>query len=545
MTTSITPSGQIPNNDDYDPLLRGMQTRFQHLVVGGAPLYHTDAKNLWEIYLSAFGTPEQRQHHTCNTCCHFIERFGDLVLIESDGNVIPAIWPRLASVHPLYGKPIEALWEAVRKAKVIGVFLSSQQMLGTPETGPWHHFSVRLPHANLYRGRLKDAEQMMAEKKQDYLQMITALQEFSLDNLNELVRILDADVLSRSEKFMAPAKWLRDLQEARQATKDNRVRANLLWRAVAMAPAGFCHPRTSVIGTLLEDIEAGLPFETVKRKFNEKIHPLQYQRPQAAPDEGTIKQAEDAVKKLGIVQSLRRRWARMSDILEALWRPRVPAETEKVNDEVFGHLRKQNQKKTEPIALPPVKMTWVKFKETVLPGAAHIELYAPHRGNYIALTTAVDPEAPPIIKWDREDRRNPVAWYVYHNGSTAAEFDLTASTWVAVNCLIDKPSSWFFDEMMRSKDPMGQGIILILDGANDKRRNGNNSNALFPEILKSELHGIRSVIEAHSKSTPFEDMDDPLAIAGYALFKDSEWGVTLRVWDAKGASSRVVLDRWD
>ena len=45
------------------------------------------------------------------------------------------------------------------------------------------------------------------------------------------------------------------------------------------------------------------------------------------------------------------------------------------------------------------------------------------------------------------------------------------------------------------KEHHGAGVLFVLAGARESRQDG---SALFPEILKSEFHGIRSVIEAYS-----------------------------------------------
>ena len=68
--------------------------------------------------------------------------------------------------------------------------------------------------------------------------------------------------------------------------------------------------------------------------------------------------------------------------------------------------------------------------------------------------------------------------------------------------------------------------------------------ALFPEIMKSEFHGIRSVIEAYSKRATIEGMKDPHA-AGLMLDKSSTLAnIKVRVW-ASGGSLDYVLDQWD
>ncbi len=56
-------------------------------------------------------------------------------------------------------------------------------------------------------------------------------------------------------------------------------------------------------------------------------------------------------------------------------------------------------------------MTWEKFARTVLPDAETIELYVPaEAAPYVAMVTAANPQAPPILQWDRAERRNPVSW---------------------------------------------------------------------------------------------------------------------------------------
>src|SRR5262249_16422363 len=143
-----------------------------------------------------------------------------------------------------------------------------------------------------------------------------------------------------------------------------RTRENLLWLAVATAPAGFCHVRSSVVGSLLEDIQDGKPFDAVKRAFDEKMSPLQYQRPTAPPSDGNIKQAEEPGAKPGSAGALRRRYARLED-LQTIWRPF--AEPEATPDGVFGHLREK--KRDAPLRATGSTMTWEKFARTVLPNA--------------------------------------------------------------------------------------------------------------------------------------------------------------------------------
>jgi hypothetical protein len=511
----------VDDHSDYAGYLDSVQARFAESA--DKPLFTTNAENLWEVYLGAFTDAEERQHHNCHCCRHFIRRFGGLAVLGDNGQIESALWDA-ETVPERYQPAARAMARAVRKATITGVFLSKDRVWGTPVTGEWTHFSVTPPSTRLFRGRTKTAEQAMAEKKEDFRTVVTALVDFKLPHLETALRLLRSDALYRSEKALGQAEWLYTLQ----TLKVNR--RNKIWEAVAKAPAGFCHPRTSMIGTLLEDIAAGKAYDQIARAFATKMHPLAYQRPQAAPAEATIAQAEKVVEQLGIRRSLERRFARLEDV-QALWRPASPVRTEPAG--VFDHLKRAA--KTSDLALPARKITWSKFSETVLPTAERMEIKAPDRGSYICLTTAVHADAPPILQWDREEDRNPVAWYVWTNGSPATQFGLKPAALYPVAAICLQPSMWG-----GGFTHQGEGVILLIEGMRETRK---PTSALFPEILKPELHGVRKVIEAYSRSTTLDGFGQPHA-AGVVHRRGNEWHTFVRVWSS-GQCADYVLDRWD
>jgi hypothetical protein len=526
------------NNDDfeYNAFLRRVQDRFiTNVILGGGKLFTTNAEGLWDAFLGAM-PPEQRQYHTCHACRHFIERFGGLVTIDASGLTTPAVWNE-DDAPELYKPAVNAMERMVRRAGVSGVFLSSEPVWGTPVTGIWHHFSVKPQEHMLFRRVTLTANQAMAEKREDFNTLIRGLNEFTLPVIEQALNLLRTESLYRSEKVLGPALWLCALHVARNAAHGLASR-NVTWLAVASAPAGFCHPRSSMIGTLLEDIAAGLPFEDVKRKFADKMHPLQYQRPQAAPPAGNIAQGEKLVEQMGIKASFRRRYARLDEI-DTLWLPTPPKE-EPRGEGVFSHLKpKQAVVIIGAADMPAITMTWEKFRRIVLPEALEIEFFAPHnRDNYAALVTSVDPAAPPILQWDLEERRNPVSWYLYNNGSTADYWGLESGRFHKVTAVTLKPSMWRDDKGQFAHQ--GQGVIFILAGAKDITCNG---LALFPETLRSELHQIRSTIEAFSSAGKIEGAEDASA-CGISLGKGGNWSARFRV-RTKTGTVEYKLDRWD
>ena len=86
---------------------------------------------------------------------------------------------------------------------------------------------------------------------------------------------------------------------------------------------------------------------------------------------------------------------------------------------------------------------------------------------------------------------------------------------------------------------ISEGAVLILDSAVDSR---NESSSLFPEIMRDDLHQIRAVVEAHSRSSRLGGKEQASA-CGYDLRKQHV-SCLLRVFADK-AWREVQIDRWD
>lgn len=522
--SNITASTAATHNHDrdYSALLTAVETTFQ--AAGPQVLFVTDAEGLFDLYLDSL--PSDRQTHNCHCCRRFIETYGGLVSIDDAGNTKSVMWS--ADVPGFYGAAFAALKARIEKGRVVSPFKATEPVWGTPITSPWTHLSVVPAPSQIFRERAITPGQSMAAAKESYKTVMVALGEFKPALLDEALRILKADAVARAEKFVAPVQWLRDLHDRPKGHRGE----NLLWRAIASAPEGYLHPRAAVTGTLLEDIAAGLSFDDIKRRFAAKMDPLQYQRPQALPSAGNIKAAEELFAKLGLEPALHRRFARREEV-PTIWVPKEEAAS-KVGG-IFGHLKRKGSPEVQSVNLPAQTMTWDKFSRTVLPGVEQINILVPSMGNFIALTTAVNADAPPILKWDRDDERNPLAWYVYPGGSSAAQWGLSAGAWAKVTGVSHFPNN------MGSK-PMpflSEGVILLIEGAADSRP---ACSALFPECLKEDLHGVRSTIEAHSKLATCGGREQASA-CGYDLRKAAAT-CRLRVLSA-GAWAEYQIDRWD
>jgi hypothetical protein len=405
-------AGPTADDDGYKSALAGIQARFARMATAG-PLFTTDSGDLFALFLDSL--PQSlRQHYTCHACREFIRKYAGLVTI-TDGVATPVMWPPDADTG-LLSNALRALHQAVARAPITGVFLSRDAVWGTPQTGPWHHFAVRPSAALLTQPTLlKTLGQLAADQREERSMLERGLAEFSIDVVRKAYTLLSSGQLARSDRHVGAARWLLELHE-RLAPAVGRARENLLWLAAAQAPAGFCHVRSGMLGTLLEDVAAERPFHQIKARFEEKMDPTQYMRPQAAPSAGQVAQAEKVVATLDAAGALLRRYARLDDVKEFVWRPQ-PAPAPSPSGGVFSHLLSQSR--APKLELPRQTLTFEKFRRTVLPGAVTIELQVPgSSGHFMALVTAAKPEAPPILQWDAEESRNPVSWY-YHSGVDA------------------------------------------------------------------------------------------------------------------------------
>lgn len=518
-------------------------------------LFTTDAdpEKLWAAYIDT--VPGGRKgYYDCRCCRSFVEKYGGLVTVDEDGRTTTLLWRvTTADETHAFATASRAMTDMVEKAKVTGVFYSAEATLGTPTTpggkkAPakvWTHLHGVNPFAFKSRGTLS-ADQVWAEKRQDFGTLNHSLADYPVDVARQAVRVLEADgLLDRSEKVVERAKWFLALHE-QVAGKKGKVRDNLVWVAVATAPPGWCGVRSSVLSTLLDDIKAGVPVETVARKWQEKMHPLQYRRPTAPPKEGAVLAAEKLVAELGLERSFARRYATLADVLVKLWVPAPAVETPPKAGGVFAHLLPKTPT-VSAVALPAVNTTWVKFAATVLPKALKVEVKAPAVSwAYYGLVTQADQDAPPLLQWDGlvGHPRNPTAWYFYQSGpfsyergKTAAYWGLTADAWVDCPAVFLPPPTWQEPDKFRK---FGDTVFFALTGCVDK---GLDNLVLFPETFRAELNSVERVVAAHSAAGRVRSPELGAA-NGIAFAKGAKGGVTVRVTTAAGPETHVI-DRWD
>ena len=419
MKANERPIDYVRPQDQYEEFERAIKDYFYYQVTTiNKHLYmvKTNPEKMWDLYLS--NLPEEGRHvYNCRYCRHFIERFGGLVTVDDNGDVTSALWN--ADVPTYFVNAVVALQNYVERDTypVEDIFISDARVLGTPKTGIWTHLNVELPKEMVNNSRVKNAYQLMAEKREDRLTLLRALQEYPLNIAEQAVALLQTEAMYRSDRVLGVAEWFVKVHKILE-NKRGYQKTNLIWKIVAEAPTGYCHIKSSMIGSLLDDIKAGYSTRVIMARFEEKMNPQNYMRSQSAPTAAAIEQAEKLVEKLGIADSLRRRYARFEEVSNAcFWTPRGPLynflkKTEQKSTGVFSHLTPKDAAPSNDISLdlPTTTMTWAKFSKTILPTADKLEVKVDNPNRFMALVTEAVPGSEPILQWD-----NPFSWY-YHGG---------------------------------------------------------------------------------------------------------------------------------
>ena len=156
--------------------------------------------------------------------------------------------------------------------------------------------------------------------------------------------------------------------------------------------------RNTVIGTLLVDLASGMDLDEAVKAFESKVAPQNYKRPKALITKGMIKKAEAKAVELGIVDSLPRRHAVMSDITinNVLFADRQAKKEMSVFEELSNRAPDDVKKlsKVEEVHID-------RFIEEIIPQADSIELMLnnKHVPNLFNLIAPVNADAKHMFKW--------------------------------------------------------------------------------------------------------------------------------------------------
>lgn len=535
--TPVAPPPPKPRNvegdGDFPALVAQVQQRFDATPTN-KPLFLVSNDGLFDTFIAGL-PPHLRAHYTCNCCRSFFNHFGGLVSVNDDGSLSSALWD-VDAAEP-FRVALDELNRTVRFRPIVSAFVTTDPVAGTPSSNGWDHFAVKLPSSRRHQSFTESPQAAAAKLREETTMLRRGLGEFPVLTVEKALALATSGTLQRPEKAEPMLRWLLDLH-MRLRGLGTTQRDALLWHIAATAPAGFTHVRGGVVGTLLEDVAVGMPVADIARRWAEKVDPSQYMRAQVAPSAGNLRRAENVIASMEAAGSLRRRYVTVGDAVETLWSSKPEAPAASPSGPVFGHIaaKAKAAPTTQPLDLGEIKMTWDKFRRTMLADAEQIEYNVPSTSaQFAALVTAVDASAPPILQWDggADGQRNPVS--VYSSTSTPSAWNLTPGAWVPVDFVSLMPYHWNGNAAANQKE----GILMALRGCRDGKRT--SGGGFLPEFLRSELREIRSSLDAYARSARVEGADKATA-CGIALMKTADVATGRAVTTSTATNVILVFD---
>lgn len=494
-------------------------------------LYTTDVDptTLWETFLYCLPT-EWKQYHNCKACKAFIERYGGLVTIDTDSKTHSALWT--AYPGSIYGYSEIVMGELAEAANVNGIFVSSDEVLGTPEKGDWTHLAVAQPSQRVWRSRTKTAGQRMAEYREDYRTLYASLGEVSIETLQ---RAYDLLVLHQIgvETIQPQLAWFLGVNQTLAETPSGRSYVNRIWQFVAEAAEGWAQPRGRAYYAFVLVLHQGESERDALRTIQSYIHPLAYQRNTVAPKAGQVDRANKLIEQLGLEPALYRRFARLEEC-ELVWQPAMPKTPRKPRPGPMSGLERDARTTPDfgkpPASSTPIAMSYRRFERTILPHATQMWYKADH-AHYTTICGPVHADAPLLFTWD-----HPYSWYLYHGGNEPSAFGLMRNAMVRVTGITYKPHQWRGGRSLTHKE----GAIFLLEGCVDQR---NHTLALFPTMLRGELHEVHATIWSYSQINSLRGKEEASA-AGPGVDEGNKANILLKV-DTATSSAYYRIEDWD
>lgn len=415
-------------------------------------------RELWHLYLDSFEDghdpmfrdPESSEHN-CNHCNNFVRRYGNIVAIGEDGELMTLFDVHIHNEFSYeYMNPALKLSTAIYASGIKDVFFETRMDLN------------KLPYEKLERGQelfrlginknVKRYTREEAEKfgvvkpneirtfnhmfldlpkefvsnTSDSVEQITsfyrdkhnvfkrAIEEYSVDTLNTVEDlILQGSLLDGTAHLPAIKKMKAHLIAFNSKTSEHINKDNYFWKVTYNMEERIAKFRNTLIGVLCSELEEGLELVTVCTNWNKRVDPANYMKATAPITKRQIEDAQKFLIENNYEESFNRRHACIDDISASEIKHLNGSGNAMKSFSIFDKVaptvgaKKLNFDYANKIAIED-------FMEKILPNAESLEVYLENRmsKNMVNLTTSVNPESKKAFKWD-----NNFSWTM--NGNLA------------------------------------------------------------------------------------------------------------------------------
>jgi hypothetical protein len=152
-------------------------------------------------------------------------------------------------------------------------------------------------------------------------------------------------------------------------------------------------------------------------------------------------------------------------------------------------------------------------------------------GQIYRYTGAVNPHVDQTVFEFNYDRNTKTMTNLRSTGNVTAAavsqteaWGLPIGSWAKVNGIVSSPNQW--DEG-QTVTPGQTHTFFLLDGCKDTAEQ--KGRGFFPEMMRGDLHQVRSVIEAHLATQAIQPNAEGTQVCGLGVANDQPWDLTVRV----------------
>jgi hypothetical protein len=419
-----------------------VQSQFDKMCAAGK-LFRSSltGQQVWELYINGFEKkhdpifrdPESSTHN-CNHCKNFIRRYGNIVAIDEDYNIV-TMFDVDVDVPEEYISVAKSISKALKNATISEVFFETLKELTflpyescnknnekfklgidknvkrytkeesekygvvkPDEIKTFNHLHLFIPKQFVDMGN-KSIEAIMAEyrdAKNVFQRAMETISEDTFKLVRDLINqgsLLDgATHLYKIEQIL-PLKIQHDgYQKSKQ---DN-------WCWVNSYKLPFAKFKNELIGVLCSELAEGKELNDACNAWNKRVDPANYMKATAPITKKQIEEAKKFVEENGYEESFNRRFATIDDIKASEILHVNVGKGEIKSISIFDGVKSTStrHKRSEFDGIEEVSIE--KFMKDILPECSSVEAYLSnkHEGNLVSLTTANIKESTPIFKWD-------------------------------------------------------------------------------------------------------------------------------------------------
>ena len=445
---------------DFKELKKAINSKFVEMTKNGDELFRVDVSGdfMWSTYLSSFpeGTNKifkKRAEHDCSSCRHFIKSCGNVVSI-TENNQLVSLWD--VSIPEPYQTVVDKMSALMKSRFIVDVFRHrekslgvdfNRQMLEDESIIRWEHLYFELPQKYVN----KDSGEELGEARSRKEVLKRGLSEITLDSAEIVLELIDQNSLYRGHEHKSIVELFIEYKNIFDSISNLEEKDIFCWGASTILK-NASKLRNTVIGTLLVDLSDGVELDKAVKSFEQKVAPTNYKRPTALITKSMIKKAQEEVEKLGITDSLPRRYAVAEDLTinNVLFANRETKKSMNVFDELSENVeQKVNLEKVEEIPI-------ADFVSNVLPKVSNVELFFEnkHCNNLMSLIAPQNSDSKRIFKWN-----NNFSW-AYNGEVTDSIKERVKSAGGNVEGDLRYSLSWFnYDDLDAwAKEPNGNSI---------------------------------------------------------------------------------------